>query len=127
MALNPHGILMLGGSENDRKRFRIYFELTDKRPIKLYTKRQCHHSASFSTSRPAAFAPRPGQTRQAHAVCAPGLERRRFPDLQSEADRAGNWRRTDPRGVIVNDELDVLQFRGKDQSLPGAVAGERPA
>jgi two-component system CheB/CheR fusion protein len=105
-ALKPNGYLLLGGSESIGS-FGDAFEPADK-THRIFLKRQVAGFQRFDFE-PGAFAAgsadagsRGAKLRELHAP----------PDLQKEADRLvlGEY---GPPGVIVNEDYEVIQFRGK--------------
>jgi two-component system CheB/CheR fusion protein len=107
-ALKPHGFLMLGGAETIGT-YRDLFDSEDARS-KLYSKRSgkahLEMPALIARGNPIALAagekrPRPGRE----------LPRDVQTDVQREADRV-LMSRYAPAGVLVNADLEVLQFRG---------------
>jgi two-component system, chemotaxis family, CheB/CheR fusion protein len=106
-ALNPHGFLWLGTSETIGN-FRDLFELEDAK-FKIYSKKP-------GTGRPAV---NPVLTAYTPEVRGHGSKIPRLPiaanggglDTQKEADRF-LLARYAPAGVVVNGDLDILQFRG---------------
>jgi two-component system CheB/CheR fusion protein len=102
-ALKPDGLLLLGDSETIGG-FADLFALADSRH-KLYTRKQAAHRMEFALphhGQPEEEA-KPGQT--AAPASAAGF------DYQKEADRIVLGKYTPP-GVVVNEHLDILQFRG---------------
>ena len=102
-ALKPDGLLLLGGSETIGG-FADLFALADSRH-KLYTRKPAAHRMEFALphhGQPEEEA-KPGQT--AAPASAAGF------DYQKEADRIVLGKYTPP-GVVVNEHLDILQFRG---------------
>lgn len=105
-ALKPNGFLVLGESETVGA-FSDLFDSTDKRH-KIYVKRQILSPHRIEFERGAFTAGKPdGSGRGARPV-----DEAAGPDLQKEADRLvlANY---GPSGVIINDDCEVLQFRGK--------------
>jgi two-component system CheB/CheR fusion protein len=101
-ALRPDGFLMLGSSENIAA-FTDLFTLLDKRH-KIYAKRAIPNRLVFgplASEGPLPSLPEPN----AKLVDAPAL------DVQREADRVLMSRYV-PAGVIVDENLDILEFRG---------------
>src|SRR5205814_2455136 len=109
-ALIPGGTLVLGNSESvgnhadmfrrvDRQ-FRIYTRMASSRRMNLETSLDAHHF-DFTTT-PKSPLPMADDIREPH-------------DMIREADRIV-LSRHGPSGVLVNDELDIVQFRG-DVSL----------
>jgi two-component system CheB/CheR fusion protein len=107
-ALKPHAFLMLGGAETIGT-FRDLFDLEDVRS-KLYSKRsgkaQLEMPALIARGNPIALAAGEKRPRPGH-----GLLRDVQTDVQREADRV-LMSRYAPAGVLVNADLEVLQFRG---------------
>jgi two-component system CheB/CheR fusion protein len=105
-ALRPHGYLMLGGSESIGT-FTDLFEIADK-GVRLFTKRQILNRPRFEFEAAGYIgggAPIGGHNlRQRDEAPAP--------DLQKEADRLV-LSEYGPPGVIINDEFEVVHFRGK--------------
>ncbi|MGE5611709.1 MAG: CheR family methyltransferase, partial [Bacillota bacterium] len=114
-ALCGSGFLMLGSAESVG-RFTDLFELVDPRH-KIYAK-------SAAVTRPY-----PYFTVDPHRPPAPAEGKapaQRLPtvaDLQKEADRIA-LNRYAPAGVLVNEELEVLQFRGRTRRYLEPPAGE---
>ncbi len=101
-ALKPDGLLLLGGSETIGG-FADLFVLAG-RQHKLYLRKPAAHRMEFELPHPEppverAVAPLP-------PASPAGV------DYQKEADRILLARYTPP-GVVVNDRLDILQFRGQ--------------
>jgi two-component system CheB/CheR fusion protein len=105
-ALKNHGFLLLGSSETTGT-FHDLFEMVNRRH-RIYVKRQIvnHHRFEFE---PGAFAP--GRHDMAGRPAKPG-EETTAADLQKEADRIV-LSQFGPPGVIINDEFEVVQFRGR--------------
>ena len=103
-ALKPQGYLMLGDSETIGG-FPDMFDLADKRH-KIYTRRQIVASHRFDFE--AGLLEPKGEG--AHRLTA--VEETPAADIQKEVDRVvlGLY---GPPGVVVNENLDVIQFRGK--------------
>ncbi len=113
-ALNPAGYLLLGSSETVGDAPEL-FSLLDRK-TKIYTKR---HSASVSTldeimSTPAGF-----------DRARPGTAARPAASLQALADRK-IIEVYGPAGVLINENLDILHFRGHTgpylNPAPGAAS-----
>jgi two-component system CheB/CheR fusion protein len=102
--LKPGGFLLLGSSETAGE-FSHLFSLVDSR-YKLYAKQSSSLPLSFDFD-PSAYAPSPATSRP-----APPPERRQDIDLYSLADQIV-LNRYGPVGVLVNDRLEILQFRGQ--------------
>lgn len=115
-ALNPTGFLLLGASESVG-RFEDLFKLVDKK-CKIHAKnpeviRPLPYFPAETRLGPAASEPRASS-----AVRPPGVA-----DLQREADRI-DLNRYAPAGVLVNDELEVIQFRGRTRPYLEPPSGE---
>ena len=115
-ALKPHGYLLLGGSETVGS-FSDHFELIDKRH-KIYARRQNLGTRRFEFE-PALFAP--GRGGGVGRPAAPDVEAI-GPELQKEADRLV-LALYGPAGVVINEALDVVQFRGKTSPYLEAAPG----
>ncbi|MGB3516265.1 MAG: chemotaxis protein CheB [Elainellaceae cyanobacterium] len=102
--LKPNGFLLLGSSETTGE-FSYLFSLVDSR-YKLYAKQSSSLPLNFNFD-PTTYTPSP-QTPQ------PDLARDRSPDidLYALADQTV-LNRYSPAGVLVNDRLEILQFRGQ--------------
>jgi two-component system CheB/CheR fusion protein len=104
-ALKPGGFLLLGNSESIGS-YRDLFEMPDVRH-KIYSRKPSASRASFgqpAASRQPRDRSRPAPGRSRPAGDAAG-------DVQKEADRILLARYVPP-GVVVNADLDILQFRG---------------
>jgi two-component system CheB/CheR fusion protein len=99
-ALKPAGVLLLGGSETIGS-YRALFEAEDARH-RIYTKKPGAHRAALGTT----TGLRRGRGAPATAG-KPGAPA----DVQTEADRI-LLARYAPPGVLVNADLEILQFRG---------------
>ena len=112
-ALNNPGFLVLGTSETIG-RFTDLFQLVD-RDSRIYSKTATvtrtypYFAADLSAAQAAVGRP---QQRPTTAV-----------DLQREADRIVLGRYA-PAGVLVNDQLDILQFRGRTAPYLESPSGE---
>jgi two-component system CheB/CheR fusion protein len=104
-ALKPDGLLLLGGSETIGGSADL-FALADRRH-KLYVRKQAAHRMELELPRHGRPAERtePGQMAALALTSATGF------DYQKEADRIVLGKFTPP-GVVVNEHLDILQFRG---------------
>lgn len=118
-ALRPHGFLMLGNSETVGASSDL-FSLVDKK-YKIYARRQSYTRPAFPSSRKAAHEMAPAAQRPvnlSHTDTRP-------PDLQSQMDKI-LLRDFAPAAVLVNDELEVLHFRGRTgeyfEHPPGAAS-----
>jgi two-component system CheB/CheR fusion protein len=114
-ALNSPGWLLLGQSENVSTNSDL-FELVDRKH-KIFSKKGAalRPFSHFATQemKSGSVAARPGATRQASA---PG-------DFQKEADRILLGRYA-PAGVLVNSNLEILQFRGRTSPYLEPASGE---
>ncbi|MGE5894335.1 MAG: chemotaxis protein CheB [bacterium] len=100
-ALNPSGYLMLGRSESVGE-FANLFSLIDK-SSRIYSKKTATTGLRFDQRR-SRFKENPGSKKKAEEH-APGL------DLQKEADGI-ILNRYSPAGLVMNEEMDIFQFRG---------------
>lgn len=102
--LRPDGFLLLGSSETAGE-FSYLFSLVDSR-YKLYAKQSSSLPLSFdfdpTTYTPSVQSPRPD----------PPRDRSQDIDLYALADQTV-LNRYGPAGVLVNDRLEILQFRGQ--------------
>ena len=112
-ALKPHGVLFLGASESVGG-FTDLFEPVDKKQ-KLYSRKVAPTPQFHLPARKDRGGSTFGPTRQG---LFPGLKREQLPaesqpelTAQREADRL-TVNRFAPPGVIINAELQILQFRG---------------
>ncbi len=105
-ALKPHGLLVLGGSETIGA-FEDLFEVADKGQ-RIFMKRHMISPPRFAFE-PGNFAAG-GDRGTARGSQPP--EELHAPDLQREADRV-ILSQYGPPGVIVNDDFEVVQFRGR--------------
>ena len=105
-ALNPHGFLWLGNSETIGS-YRNLFELEDAKN-KIYAKKpgSTHAHQQFPFSDYGLPKPRAGQRPTAREMPSTGGE------TQREADRLVLARYA-PVGVLIDANLDIIQFRGE--------------
>jgi two-component system CheB/CheR fusion protein len=103
-ALKPGGFLMLGSSESIGASADL-FQLEHKEG-KIYAKKTTANMPTYD------FAARPYQLENPRPIEVPAASRSPESDLRKEADRVV-VARYGPAGVIVNQEMDVLGFRGK--------------
>ncbi len=107
-ALKPNGFLLLGVSETIGV-FADLFSLSDKK-AKIYTKKAVQLRPAVTFAQPTAMDPSIG------VLAGPGAARQDLApllaDIQKQADRILLTHHT-PAGVVVNRQLDVLQFRGR--------------
>ena len=110
-ALNPTGFLMIGNSEGLLGAGSELFEMADKKQ-KIYRKKLSSVPVSFSFS--VGYPDQDGQ-----GVEIPSPQPAKAPDtskapieLQREADRLLLARYTPP-AVVINDQLEILQSRGR--------------
>ncbi|QSQ26018.1 PAS domain-containing protein [Pyxidicoccus parkwayensis] len=115
-ALNPRGFLVLGSSESVGPASDL-FSLHDKRH-KVYRKKGVTPRSGFFLAR--VEAPHPQ-----HAEALPPELAVAAPDPQREADRIV-LAQYGPPGVIVNDALEIMNFRGHTgaylEPMPGAAS-----
>ena len=102
-ALKPAGLLLLGGSETIGG-FADLFALADRRH-KLYTRKPAAHRLEFALPLHGRPEEKDGPGQTAAPASPAGF------DYQKEADRIVLSKYTPP-GVVVNEHLDILQFRG---------------
>ena len=102
--LKPNGFLLLGSSETTGE-FSYLFSLVDSR-YKLYAKQSSSLPLNFNFD-PTTYTPSP-QTPQPDLAC----DRSPDIDLYALADQTV-LNRYSPAGVLVNDRLEILQFRGQ--------------
>ncbi len=101
-ALKPDGLLWLGNSESIGS-YRELFEAADAKH-KIYVKKPA--------VRPVAFGPAAGEARaRGRSSPAPRRPQPAWADVQKEADRILLARYVPP-SVLVNADLEILQFRG---------------
>jgi two-component system CheB/CheR fusion protein len=112
-ALKPEGLLLLGSSETIGG-FADLFALADRRH-KLYQRKPAAHHVAFELGlrRPTESA---APAKPTETTLAGGF------DYQREADRIVLGKYT-PAGVVVNDRLDILQFRGQTGRYLEPAAG----
>lgn len=112
-ALRPTGFLWLGASETTGT-FRELFEPEDSKH-RFYTKRP----TTTRVQVPVLLRRSPDERRTTEVSLVPG---RREDDAQREADRILLARYTPP-GVLVTEELEILQFRGDTGAYLAPAAG----
>jgi two-component system CheB/CheR fusion protein len=103
-ALKPTGFLLLGNSETIGT-FSDHFSLVDKKN-KIYAKKPT------ALRLPAQFAQKPDYEADRQSVRSTFEEASANFDVQKEAERV-LLARFAPAGVIVNHDLEILQFRGR--------------
>jgi two-component system CheB/CheR fusion protein len=116
-ALNLPGYLVLGTAETVGENTDL-FQIVD-RANKIYVKKQAatRHDSRFSADElKAPLAP--GTRRPAAPAAAPA-------DFQREADRILLGRYAPP-GVLVNEDFDILQFRGRTSRTWSTLPASRP-
>jgi two-component system CheB/CheR fusion protein len=101
-ALNPTGYLMLGRSESIGE-FADLFSLVDK-SSRIYSKKTSSSELHFDRER-SPLKEKPGLKKKAEAHAAGGT------DIQKEADSI-ILNRYSPAGMVINEDMDILQFRG---------------
>lgn len=113
-ALNPGGILVLGLSESIGEAIEL-FAPTDRK-LKIFSKQNIVAIPAFELG----FSPRGREI----APAGPAAPTRPLVSVQQIADRRVLDRYAPP-GVLVNDSLDILQFRGQTgpflAPIPGAA------
>jgi two-component system, chemotaxis family, CheB/CheR fusion protein len=115
-ALKPTGLLMLGGSETIGN-FAELFGVMDKNASVYFKK--------TTSARPAIiFSPyqRPGPEAKNNAA-PPGEPAVELAEIQKQADRI-QLSQFSPAGVIINREMEVLQFRGRTGTFLEHAHGE---
>jgi two-component system CheB/CheR fusion protein len=114
-ALNPDGFMLLGTSETVGEAAEL-FSVVDRK-LKIYFKRNIPASATFDFGFEGQHLPVEEPARGQH-------EARPLLTLQQLADRKV-IERFGPPGVVINDALEVLQFRGRTgpylEPAPGAA------
>lgn len=113
-ALKPNGLLLLGSSETIGG-FADLFTLADRRH-KLYSRKAGAHRMEFDLPYHGVSGEKPDSGQVAVPASAAGF------DYQKEADRIvlGKYA---PAGVVVNEQLDILQFRGHTGAYLEAASG----
>ncbi|HEX7913978.1 MAG TPA: chemotaxis protein CheB, partial [Paraburkholderia sp.] len=112
-ALNPGGFLVLGASETVGS-FSTLFASVDQ-PNRIYAKK-----AAATRSYPHFHAERPIVNPDRSAAPAPAMS---VTDWQREADRVALARYAPP-GVLINENLEILQFRGQTGPFLAPAPGE---
>jgi len=115
-ALKPHGYLVLGTSESVGH-FANLFEPVQK-AHKVYAKKAAASWLRYERT-PALPTPKPG----ARSTATPARPDLNLADAFKEADRLTLVRYA-PAGVLVNDEGEILQFRGNVQRFLGFPTGK---
>src|SRR5712691_2687787 len=103
-ALNPKGVLWLGGSETIGA-YRDLFEMEDTRQ-KVYVRKPGATHVAVALLPPLRGAEPRAAGQPGREVAAPGA------DPQREADRLGLARYA-PASVLINADLEIVQFRGE--------------
>jgi two-component system, chemotaxis family, CheB/CheR fusion protein len=117
-ALKPDGLLMLGSSETIGG-FSDLFVLVDKKE-KIYAKKLGRFVPAFASAR----TEHPVERRQpGHKPARGGEELRAVPSLYKEVDSL-MLSQYAPPGVLVNDELRIVQFRGITSPFLAPSPGE---
>jgi two-component system, chemotaxis family, CheB/CheR fusion protein len=105
-ALRPTGLLMLGASETIGA-FSDLFSLTDKK-AKIYSKKAVQSRPTVTFGHEVAEPPKPGETEMPPPMqITPSIT-----EVQKQADRIVLTSYSLP-GVVINSNLEVLQFRGR--------------
>jgi two-component system CheB/CheR fusion protein len=110
-ALRPNGYLILGSSETIGNAVEL-FSLSDKKH-KIYTRKHAPPRFDFAISEPSLHKLEPGKP---VAETAAGF------DPQKEVDRI-LLSRYAPSGVLINETMDILQFRGQTGKYLEPAAG----
>jgi len=117
-ALNPDGLLLLGSSETIGG-FSNLFVLADKKE-KIYSKKPGRFVPVFGP----ATTERPGEARPGgQTLVSSGEELPVAPSLNKEVDSL-MLSQYAPPGVLVNDDLRIVQFRGDTSPFLGPSPGE---
>jgi len=105
-ALNPNGFLILGASESIGV-FADLFDLVDKK-YRIYTKKTVATPLVFDFSAAEHAALLQNRSKEE----PDGLNSGSWLDVQKEADRIvlGKYA---PSGVVINSQMDIIQFRGR--------------
>ena len=112
-ALNPGGYLLLGGSEN-LGAFADHFTLLDKK-YKIYQKKStATRLITYFTG--SDYAPRRAQGAKASKAVQAGL------GVEKEVERV-LVNRFVPASIVVNDEMEIVQFRGRTGAYLEPAAG----
>jgi two-component system CheB/CheR fusion protein len=120
-ALNPTGFLMIGNTEGLLGAGLELFEVADKKS-KIYRKRLVTNPVTFGFS----IGQPERETRGAAVPSAPARqpEQAKAPlELQREADRL-LLARYSPPAVVINEQLEILQSRGRTGSFLELPAGK---
>ena len=108
-ALNPGGFLMIGNTEGLLGSGAELFDMADKKQ-KIYRKKSVPAPVTFGFS---VRATEPHRDGEASSQTAKAMEPARAPlDLQREADRL-LLARYAPPSVAVNDQLEIIQIKGR--------------
>src|SRR6266487_2581854 len=114
-ALKPAGVMLLGGSESTTA-FTPLFEPIDVKH-RIYAKKPT------AVRLPTPLVPRPLGARRVPDDAAVAQELRRFDGAQREAERTLLERYTPP-GVLVTEDLEVLQFHGDTSAYLAPLSGK---
>src|SRR6267154_5159857 len=114
-ALKPSGVMLLGGSESTTA-FAPLFEPIDVKH-RMYAKKPT------AVRLPTSLVPRPLGGRSAPDDATVAQELRRFDGAQREAERTLLERYTPP-GVLVTEDLEVLQFHGDTSAYLAPLSGK---
>ncbi len=101
-ALNPGGFLLLGNSETIGRDTDLFTEVNSQ--LRIYSKKMTATRLPFLTSK--------GKSAEAPSKARSVTRLPATLDFQQAADRLV-IRRFSPPGVLVNKDLDILQFRGR--------------
>ena len=105
-ALNPNGFLILGASESIGV-FADLFDLVNKK-YRIYTKKSVASPIVFDFS----SAEQAASLQNSNRGEVDGLRNGSWMNVQKEADRIVLSKYAPP-GVIINSQLDIIQFRGR--------------
>ncbi|WP_404790759.1 chemotaxis protein CheB [Altericista sp. CCNU0014] len=114
-ALNSNGFLMLGAAETVGE-FSTLFEQVDKK-YKIYSRKTASVRLRFD------FKTRTPLSDRANPIASPPEEDRTDLALRKEADRLV-LNRYAPVGVIIDDAMDILHFRGQTSAYLEPASGK---
>lgn len=116
-ALKPSGFMLLGSAESIGE-FANLFQLVDQK-TKIYSKKSIASPIHFDFAAPAF--PLPEQALQSSRDMQPITWTNL--DVQREADRL-MMKRYAPPGVVINEQMEILQFRGRTGPYLEPASGE---
>jgi two-component system CheB/CheR fusion protein len=111
-ALCPKGFLWVGRSETIGS-FSNLFSLIDK-PNKIYTRKNAPIALSLQFPSSTYVPGKQEAVRKAPSFAKPGMDAQKLADLALQSEYPG---------VLVNDEMDILQFRGRTAPFIEPAAG----